>query len=258
MVLQSSASYARLGHAPQPAPSHWNLDDEETPELDSYRNNFIDFAYFFSDDMCGSEFVHRRIKTREIFDLTSSAYVNMRRAAHRAEAAADAVALADSDDDADDNDVPPLSPQQQPASQATSSANEPGHGAGRLGAASNVATPPPGPPPNAAADAADAAAVLVSAPARVPRAVAERKETDSAPSRYHSGNALSTTPATGQGNLHACEVVGALLYAPSTSPALLCAGCLSSVRETCTPICGCQPAAREGTSGVVVQTSRKG
>ena len=52
----------------------WNLGDEETPELDAYRNNFIDFANFFADDMFGTELVHRRIKTREIFDLASSAY----------------------------------------------------------------------------------------------------------------------------------------------------------------------------------------
>ena len=76
----------------------WNLGDEETPELDSYRSNFVDFANFFADDMFGTEFVHRRIKTREIFDLASSAYVDMRRAAHRAKAAADAAASSDSDD----------------------------------------------------------------------------------------------------------------------------------------------------------------
>ena len=61
----------------------WNLDDEETPELDWYRNNFIDFANFFSGDMCGSDFVHRRIKTREIFDLVESAYLGLRRAVSR-------------------------------------------------------------------------------------------------------------------------------------------------------------------------------
>ena len=63
----------------------WNLGDEETPELDAYRNNFIDFANFFADDMFGTEMVHRRIKTRKIFDLASSAYLDLRRAAHRAE-----------------------------------------------------------------------------------------------------------------------------------------------------------------------------
>ena len=47
----------------------WNLGDEGTPELDAYRNNFIDFANFFADDMFVTEMVHRRIKTREIFDL---------------------------------------------------------------------------------------------------------------------------------------------------------------------------------------------
>ena len=174
----------------------WNLGDEETPELDSYRNNFIDFANFFPDDMFGSEFVHRRIKTREIFDLASSAYVDMRRAAHRAEAAADAATLADSDDDADDNDTPPSPPQRQPAPQATLHVNEPGDGAGRPGAASSVAAPIPGPPPDTAADAADAAAVLISAPARVPRAVAEHEQTGSTLTSYHSGSAFPSPPAT--------------------------------------------------------------
>ena len=131
----------------------WNLGDEETPELDSYRNNFVDFANFFADDMVGSEFVHRRIKTREIFDLASSAYSDMRRAAHRAKAAADAAASSDSDDDDDDDDSPPAPPQQQPASEATSSASQLGDGAGRPGAASCVAAPTHGRPPDTAAAA---------------------------------------------------------------------------------------------------------
>ena len=75
----------------------WDLGDEETPELDTYRNNFRDFANFFADDMVGDEFVHRRMKTREIFDLASQAYCDMRRAAHRAKAAA-AAASSDSDE----------------------------------------------------------------------------------------------------------------------------------------------------------------
>ena len=100
----------------------WNLGDEETPELDSYRNNFVDFANFFADDMVGSEFVHRRIKIREIFDLASSAYSDLRRAVHRAKAAANAAASSDSDDDDDDGDSPPAPPKQQPASKATSRA----------------------------------------------------------------------------------------------------------------------------------------
>ena len=107
----------------------WNTGDEETPELDAYRCNFVDFANFFADDMFGTEFVHRRIKTREIFDLASEAYVDMRRAAHRAKAAADAAASsdsddADSDDDDDDGGSPPAPPQRQPASAATSSASQ--------------------------------------------------------------------------------------------------------------------------------------
>ena len=174
----------------------WNLGDEETPELDSYRNNFVDFANFFADDMAGSEFVHRRIKTREIFDLASEAYCDMRRAAHRAKAAADAAASSDSDDDDDDDDSPPAPPQQQPASEATSSAGQLGDGAGRPSAASSVATPAHGRPPDTAAAAADAAAALVSAPARVPRAVAEHEQTSSALTSYHSGSASPSSPAT--------------------------------------------------------------
>ena len=174
----------------------WNLGDEETPELDSFRHNFVDFANFFADGMFGSEFVHRRIKTREIFDLASTAYVDMRRAAHRAEAAADAAALADSDDDDDEGDLPPSPPQRQPASKAASSANELDDSAGRPGAASCVATPAHGRPPDTAAAAADAAAVLDSAPARVPCAVAEHEHTGSALTSYHSGSAFPSPPAT--------------------------------------------------------------
>ena len=202
----------------------WNLGDEETPELDSHRKKIVDFANFFADGMFGTEFVHRRIKTREIFDLASEAYVGMRRAAHRAKAVADAAALADSDDDDDDGDSPPSPPQrqhaseaassatdsdddddddsppapprQQPAPKATSSANELGDGAGRPGAPSCVATLAHGRPPDTAAAAADAAAVLVSAPARVPRAVAEHKQTSSALTSYHSGSASLSPPGT--------------------------------------------------------------
>ena len=93
--------------------SDWNLGDEETPELDTYRNNFVDFANFFADDMFGDEFVHRRIKTREIFDLASETYCGMRRAVHRAKAAA-AAASSDSDNDDDVDDSPPTPPQQPP------------------------------------------------------------------------------------------------------------------------------------------------
>ena len=149
----------------------WNLGDEETPELDTYRNNFRDFANFFANDMVGDEFVHRRMKTREIFDLASSAYYDMRRAAHRARAAARAAASSDSDDDDDDIDSPPAPPQRLLASAAASSSSQLGDGAGRPSAASSVATPAHGRPPDTTAAAADAAAALDSAPARVPRAV---------------------------------------------------------------------------------------
>ena len=120
----------------------------------------------------------------------------MRRAAHRAKAAADAAASSDSDDDDDDDDSPPAPPQRQPASEATSSASQLGDGAGRPGAASCVAAPTHGRPPDTAAAAADAAAVLVSAPARVPRAVAEHEQTSSALTSYHSGSASPSPPAT--------------------------------------------------------------
>ncbi len=57
------------------ARSDWGLSTAATPELDEYRNNFVDFANFFFNDMHGDEMVHRRIKTREVFDLASSAYL---------------------------------------------------------------------------------------------------------------------------------------------------------------------------------------
>ena len=184
----------------------WGLGDEETPELDSYRNNFVDFANFFADDMVGNEFVHRRMKTREIFDLASEAYCDMSRAAHRAKAAANAAASSDSDNDDDDGDSPPAPPQRQLAFTATSSAGQLGDGAGRPSAASCVAAPTHGRPPDTAAAAADAAAALVSAPARVPRAVAEHEQTSSALTSYHSGDESSSTPEAPpprrRGNLH--------------------------------------------------------
>jgi hypothetical protein len=166
----------------------WDLGDEETPELDTYRNNFRDFANFFADDMFGDEFVHRRMKTREIFDLASQAYCDMRRVAHRAKAKARAAASSDSDGDDDDDGSAPAPPQRQLALSATSSASQLDDGAGRPSAASSVATPPHGRPPDTAAAAADAAAALVSASARVPRAVAEHEQTSTALTSYHSGN----------------------------------------------------------------------
>ena len=63
--------------------------------------------FFFANDMHGDEMVHRRIKTREVFDLASSADLGLCRAAHRAEAAAYAALGADGDDDADDVGPPP-------------------------------------------------------------------------------------------------------------------------------------------------------
>ena len=173
----------------------WNLGDEETPELDAYRCNFVDFANFFADDMFGTEFVHRRIKTREIFDLANGAYVDMRRAAHRAKAAADAAASSDSDDDDDDDDSPPAPPQRQPASSATSSAADLDDGTGRPGAASCVATPTHGRPPDASAAAADAAAALVSAPARAPRTDAEHEQ-DSSTTTERQLDSTATSSAT--------------------------------------------------------------
>ena len=75
----------------------WELGDE----LDSYRNDFVDFANFFADDMVGSELVHRRIKNREIFDLASSAYANLRRTARRGDQERSGSAGAPDDDDGD-------------------------------------------------------------------------------------------------------------------------------------------------------------
>ena len=225
----------------------WNLGDEETPELDSYRNNFVDFANFFADDMAGSEFVHRRIKTREIFDLASEAYCDMRRAAHRAKAAANAAASSDSDDDDDDDDSPPAPPQRQLASTATSSAGQLGDGAGRPGAASCVATPTHGRPPDTAAAAADAAAALVSASARVPRAVAEHEQTSSALTSYHSGSASPSSPATVPPDVGETFTVH-VKSSVKTVETPVQAGPLRSGHDR-----GCPSAAREGTRGAVGQ-----
>ena len=104
VAIMSEASRAR---------SDWGLNAAATPELGEYRNNFVDFANFFFNDIHGDEMVHRhrRIKTREVFDLACSAYLGLCRAAHRAEIAAYAAASADSDDDADDAGPPPPPPQ---------------------------------------------------------------------------------------------------------------------------------------------------
>ena len=82
------------------ARSDWGLSTAATPELGEYRNNFVDFANFFADDMSGTGMMHRRIKTREVFDLASAAYLGLCRAAHHAETAAYAALDADGDDDA--------------------------------------------------------------------------------------------------------------------------------------------------------------
>ena len=119
--------------------------------------------------------MHRRIKPREIFDLAESAYLGLRRAAHRAEAAADAAAVVDSDDDTDDDGALPPPPRQQPASETTSNElNGPGRGVCPSGAGFGRYNPPPEPepPPNAAAEASAAPA---TAPARVTRSGAASK-----------------------------------------------------------------------------------
>ena len=66
------------------ARSDWGLSTAATPELDEYRNNFVDFANFFATTCTAYEMVHRRFKTREVFDLASDAYLGLCRAAHRA------------------------------------------------------------------------------------------------------------------------------------------------------------------------------
>ena len=116
--------------------------------------------------------MHLRIKTREIFDLAESAYLGLRRAAHRAEAAADAVAMADSGDDADDDGAPPPPPRQQLASEMTSSELDlSGGGVGQSGGGFGGynPSPEPEPPPDAAVSAADTPA---AAPARITRSSA--------------------------------------------------------------------------------------
>ena len=200
----------------------WNLGDEATPELDTYRCNFIDFANFFADDMFGSEFVHRRIKTREIFDLANGAYVDMRRAAHRAKAAADAAASSDSDDDDGDDDSPPAMTQRQPTSSATSNASDLDDGTGRPGAASCVATPTHGRPPDTSTAAADAAAVLVSAPARALRTVAEHEPASSAPTERQlafgaTSSANELTDGAGRPGAASCVAAPAHGRPPDTA-----------------------------------------
>ena len=148
----------------------WNLGDEDTPELDSYRHNFIDFANFFAGDMFGTEMVHRRIKTREIFDLAGSAYVDLRRAAHRAKVAAYA-ASSDSDDDTDDDGTPPPPPRKAVAPAAARAASD----VGRPGALDGNGYIPSSAlvlPSDAAATVADAAVVLALVPACLTRAAA--------------------------------------------------------------------------------------
>ena len=96
------------------------------------------------------------------------AYLGLRRAAHRAEAAAGALAVADSDDDADDDAAPPPPPpRQQLASEMTSLESDvAGSGVGQSGADfdSYIPSPESELPPDAAASVADAPA---AAPARI-------------------------------------------------------------------------------------------
>ena len=151
----------------------WNLGDEEAPELDAYSYTFVDFANYFADDMVGYEMVHRRIKTREVFDLASSAYVDMRRAAHRAEVAARAADSSDSDDDTDDDGEPPPPPRKAVASTAARSASDVGRSSD-LDGKGYIPSSVLALPPDAAATVADAATVLASAPAHSSCAAASR------------------------------------------------------------------------------------
>ena len=151
----------------------WNLGDEETPELDAYSYNFVDFANYFADDMFGYEMVHRRIKTREIFDLASSAYVDLCRAAHRAKCAARAADSSDSDDDSNDDGTPPPPPRKAVASTAARSASDVGRSSD-LDGKGYIPSSVLALPPDAAATVADTATVLASAPARSSCAAAGR------------------------------------------------------------------------------------
>ena len=201
--------------------TEWGLGIAETPELGAYRGNFVDFANFFSNDMHGDEIVHRRIKTGEVFDLASSAYLGLCQAAHRAEATADAAALADSDDDADDDGAPPPPPRQQRASEATSSElSKPGRGVGRPGAGPSSLAPGPEPPPNAATSAADTPAAT---PARFMRSGAVGKpRTNVVTSLCAAVSQVATSAAivvTGASASHAPDLAVASRRRPGARPA---------------------------------------
>ena len=148
------------------ARSDWGLSTAATPELDVYRNDFVDFANFFANDLDHrrtNEMLHRRFKTREVFDLASDAYVALCRAAHRAGAAD---AAPDSSDDDDDDDAgappPPQPPRQRPPAPAPRAAPPGGDAVGagygttppaaserrnRRYAGADAAAPLPQPPP---------------------------------------------------------------------------------------------------------------
>ena len=93
--------------------SDWATGDEDF-ELEEWHSDFTDFEGFFDAHMCQArgQFVHRRFKTREVFDLAQAAYVELVRlhtAANREpttddESTDDAAPDTDSDSDDDDDD----------------------------------------------------------------------------------------------------------------------------------------------------------
>ena len=97
--------------------SDWATGDEDF-ELEEWHTDFTDFEGFFDAHMCQArgQFVHRRFKTREVFDLAQSAYIELVRlqtAANREPTTDDEdtdedfpglTAVSDTDSDSDDDD----------------------------------------------------------------------------------------------------------------------------------------------------------
>ena len=97
--------------------SDWATGDEDF-ELEEWRADFTDFEGFFDAHMCQArgQFVHRRFKTREVFDLAQAAHIEMVRVATEArrepttddedtdDDAPDLTEASDTDSDSDDDD----------------------------------------------------------------------------------------------------------------------------------------------------------
>ena len=97
--------------------SDWATGDEDF-ELEEWRADFTDFEGFFDAHMCQArgQLVHRRFKTREVFDLAQAAHIEMVRVTTEArrepttddedtdDDAPDLTEASDTDSDSDDDD----------------------------------------------------------------------------------------------------------------------------------------------------------